>query len=292
MKQIDPHTFSIPKALVGWMRAAIWIFAAFVLFFAALPFLPDQGPHRNAIATSALSLVGMALFGILGWYSYRSLRQLPMAAVSVDNDGLWPAHIPKDRALVRWDRVHSVREHPFMQRLDLLDMGGNVLVKLEYQLSEFGKLRVLIADKLPRSQDTAAPSVFRKKPAYHLINICALLCFLMLGLYVGKTRLLIGYGGALLIVLGGLREYLTTVTRIAFDREFVAIGYPVRTRTFRREEIGEILVGEQYRWGGQHSVVTILVKDGREAIRLNALGVGGTELYQRLRQWAGGGTHV
>lgn len=139
--------FAVAPSVVGWLRFSAWgcvmlavLNTSAILFYAGPEWPPKLAGH--------VLLAGISIFlAALAWGAFRQLGQIRFSAIAVDADGLWPAHLPKDRHLVRWEGVKGMRERPFLQRLDLLDASGNVLLKLEYQLVGFDLLRAVVAQR-------------------------------------------------------------------------------------------------------------------------------------------------
>ena len=165
----DIRTFEVDRSFAALSKWAPWLLIAFVLLFVALPFLPNGDRPSNNFGTIGLSVFGVIFFGVLGWYGFRIAKQLPQCSVSVDRDGLWLAHLSKERSLIRWEDVHSTREHMYLQRLDLLDKKGHVLIKVEYQLSGFETLRALLLEKISLPTQLAGSGRFAKRP--HLSRV-------------------------------------------------------------------------------------------------------------------------
>lgn len=147
----QPEEFVIRRDFAWIMRICTCSFTLMVLFCLAVPFLPDSSDpdvlNRSSrfVSTCIMSCIGVLLFGSLAWYCYHVLRCLPFYAVMADDDGVWPAHLPKEEALVRWQDIAGVWDRPFMGRVDLLNEHGDVLLKLEQQLVGLEKLRIFVA---------------------------------------------------------------------------------------------------------------------------------------------------
>lgn len=54
----------------------------------------------------------------------------------------------KKHDLVSWKNIDRIKECIYLQCLDFLDSDGQKLIRVEYQLKEFKKLRSLINDKV------------------------------------------------------------------------------------------------------------------------------------------------
>ena len=281
----DVKTVAIDRTFATLSKVAPWVLAAFVLFFVALPFLPNGGHPRNPAGVIVLSLFGVCFFGFLAWAGFRIAKRLPYCTVSIDKDGLWPAHASKATALVRWDQVHSTKEHPYLQRLDVMDASGMVLIKLEYQLSQFDSIRALLLEKVPRPVRSMAPVTYAKTIIYHACYVVGLTGFSLLGWYVGMSNPLLGYGGMAILVGLILYEYLTSVSRVVILPDRLQIGYPLRAREFPRARVEAARIGDFYNQGVRHPEVGLFIHGEKKPIRLRGLGTDALNLQQTLHQW-------
>jgi hypothetical protein len=279
------QTFVIEESFCRLSKAAVWICVGFVMLAVALPFLPDDDRSSNPNALYVVSVVGTAFFGILGLCGFRIAQQLPFYSIALDNEGLWPAHVPRDIGLVRWERIHSVKERPHLQRLDLLDASGTVLIKLEYQLSDFETLRELLVQRTKRPGSYVFhPSQLAKSPLYHVLTIGSLVGFSLLGFYVARTSPLLGYGGVGVTVALILHEYLTTVSRLVVTKECLELTYPLHRRRIGSKAIADIRMGDLFVKGSRLPEVGIVVHGERKPIRLRGLGMSCFALHQMLTE--------
>ena len=281
----DAETFAINRSFAVLSKGAAWLLSAFVVLFVALPFLLYGDRPPEPIGIMALSVFGTCFFGGLGWYGFRIVKRLPYCAVSVDDEGLWPAHLSRDTALIRWNRVHWARERPFLQRLDLLDANGEVLMKLEYQLSGFEALRARVVENAQPPAPPAFPATYAKPLAWHVFHIACIAGFSLLGWYVGEEDPLLGYGGMAFVVALIVREYLATVSRLTLLRDRLRIAFPLRTRELARTQLQSAQIGDLFNQGSRFPEVGLYVRDERKPIRLRSLGVDAVTLQQTLERW-------
>jgi hypothetical protein len=273
----------IDPAFVRITKASVWVFGALLLLSASLPFFPpSRAEHMRALY--GLSIAGTALFALFGWQSFRTARRLPLCAITVDGDGLWLAHLNKEAGLITWDDIESIRERVFLQRMDLLDGIGRLVLTVEYQLVGFEMIRSLVADRARLSSRPAAdPEAFGKPRGYHVFHIVFPAGFALLGLYVASTRPLAGYGGTVLVVALGLYAYFTTVSRVTIFRDHLEIGYPLHSRIIPRGEVRDVRLADLIDQGVRHSEVDIVVGEDKR-IRLRSLGISSPELYRVLKR--------
>lgn len=278
-------TFEIDRRHAVLYKWASWGLIAFAVLFIALPFLPDEQATPDPMGTFGLSLVGVIFFGTLGGYGLWTVKRLPHCAVAIDDEGIWPAHLPKATALVRWENIHSTRERMTQQRLDLLGANGRPLLKLEYQLADFEALRAQVSARIRPSPTLTVPATYAKPSIYHAINLASVAGFSLLGGYVGLTSPLLGYGGMGLLVALILHEYFTTVSRIDLLHDRLRLGYPFLTRELLPEKLETVRIGDVFHKGTRHPVVELSIRGARKPIRLNSLGLDALHLQTTLEHW-------
>lgn len=161
-------------------------------FFVTFPFIPGESHSRNLNAIYILSIIGASFFGLLSWYGFNIIKRLTFSSVTIDTDGIWPSHKEKKEALVRWQAITNIKERPIMQRLELMGSKGTTLLRIEYQLSKFDKLRAQLIERINIKKYQYLPMSFSKKRGYHLFYFSCGLGFAWLGWYVGQDNPLFG----------------------------------------------------------------------------------------------------
>jgi hypothetical protein len=259
-----------------------------VALFVALPFIPDGKGSPPSPLLFGLVVPGGLLFGVLAWKSFQVVKQLPYSSIAADDEGLWRAHLAREDALIPWARVRSTKEHHYQQRLDLLDEQGKVLVGLEYQLSDFEALRALVAEKLRPAGEPATGTVFAKGTTYHVFNIGSLIAFSALGVYVGGSNALLGYGMVGLVVLFCGYEYMTTIHRLRILSDRLELTYPLRTVDILRVEVEAVEIGDVFNRGFRQPVAGVLARGRKKPIPIADLGVDAMKLHHSLVRWKDG----
>jgi hypothetical protein len=203
--------------------------------------------------------------------------------VTIDVDGLWPAHSCKENGFVPWHAICGFKERQILQRFELLGSDGTTLMRLEYQLSGFETLRSLVIEKTAKHQLPNLPAEYSKPFLYHVFEIVGAAGFALLGVYLANAKALLGYmamGGVVLI----MREYLTTIYRLVVYLDRIEIHYPFRTRRVSLAEVTAVKMGDTFNGGSRRSHVEIFVVKSRKHILLKNLGVQSASLYQVLSQ--------
>lgn len=124
-----------------------WCFAFFVVFGLAVPLLPGERQPADVALERRLAITSVLLFGTLTWVSWRIVKQLPDAAVSIDSQGIWKSAYPRELTFVAWNDVVRLRQRAYFRRLELLSGSGTVLLKLEYQLHDFERLCQIVVER-------------------------------------------------------------------------------------------------------------------------------------------------
>lgn len=89
----------------------------------SLPFIPDEKTLHPAVEYG-LPAGGALFFGVLAWWTTWTIGAAPSWSVTIDDDGLWWANSSKERGLVPWASIVTVRERLYRERLDLVDERG------------------------------------------------------------------------------------------------------------------------------------------------------------------------
>jgi hypothetical protein len=280
--------FVIDRSFAVLSRWAPWAFIAFALLSVALPFLPDENRPSGRAGIIGLSVFGGLFFGLLAWYGFRTAKNLPQCSVSVDEDGIWPTHQTKEQSLIQWRDVHSTKERAYLQRLDLLDTNGNVLMKIEYQLTGFEMLRALLVEKVSSPPQSIASNSFRRRSSYHLFNIGGIAGFSALGIYSGSFNPILGYGVMAILVALIVHEYVTTVSGLDVLSDRLRFTFPLKALEVFRAEVEAVRIGDTFNQGARHPEVGVFVRGKSKPFRLAGMGIGAVPLHQILAQWKDG----
>lgn len=274
----------------GFMRwvilASPWIFAALVVLGLSLPLLPDEGRPRNEDFQLGFSIFMATFFGVLAVLSWRMVRELPYAAVSVDSHGIWRSVEDPSTSLVRWIDISRIRERPYLQRIELLDRSGRRLLKLEYQLQGFERLRNIVLERSSLAPIRAELGhTFAKGFSYHAFNVAALVGFVALGLYVWRTNALLATAVLLVVVGLGAREYLTTAHKVQLLPNEVLITWPLKKLALSRMDVVALDVSDVIVNHARHPQVLLVHKRSEKPVALQGLGASAVELKLALESW-------
>ncbi|WP_160153568.1 hypothetical protein [Microbulbifer sp. ALW1] len=278
--------FKIDRKHITLMKGCLVVFIAFLALGFSLPFLSgeNEGNQNSTLITTAMCTVVFGFFSILTW---RTLKRLPFANVAADDDGIWLIHIGKDKGLIAWEKIHRVKERPYMQRLDLLGTDNQELLRVEYQILEFEVLREVLNERAGEQNIDLDRSSFSKGPLYHLFYMACVIGFTTLGLYVGKDGSpILSYGAISVLVVFIIYEYLATTTGVQVTTNSIIVAYPFTTRKVLFTDIDDIVIADEYHKGNRIPEVWIIAKNAKNPFRLKQLGADSNLVYKTLKRAA------
>jgi len=278
--------FKLDKKYITLMRGCLVVFIAFLALGFALPFLPDgnKGNPNGTLMTVVMCTVVFGFFSILTW---RTLKKLPFADIATDEDGIWYIHIGKDKGLITWDKIHRVKERPYMQRLDLLDSNNQELLRAEYQLLGFELLRNALNEKAGAENTEPDQSKFSKGSLYHLFYLACVIGFSALGFYVGEGgNTLLGYCAMSVLVVFIIYEYLVTATGIQITSNGFLVVYPFTKRSIPFVDIEDVIISDVFNKGNRIPEVLVITKNAKKPFKLKQLGADSNVIYKALRKAA------
>lgn len=283
MEEKELQIFEIDPSFKKITVIGSWISLFFPILFIALPFLPDDNPPKNPNGMYIFSTIGAALFTVISWHLFRLKRILPDCSVSIDSDGIWSTHKKKERSLVKWQQISNIVERPILQRLDVIVRDGTPVLRIEYQLSNFDRLRSLLLERINIRQYQCLPISFSKTTKYHLFYLFCMICFTSLGWYVGQQKPLFGYGGTAFILVMICYEYFVTACSLKLDHHGLTIKYPVSSRNIRYKDIVSIKLADTFVKGARHPEVLVLFNNIKKPLKLKGLGIDAVHLYKTLK---------
>jgi hypothetical protein len=281
--------FDLDRNVRRMILFSFWVFVFFILLSISLPFTPNNGRPMNPVFVVWLSFFGTAFFGILACYSWRFIRDLPYTSVSLDEHGIWQSAKSRDTALVPWSNIVKIKERPYLQRLELLGRSGQVLSKIEYQLSDFKRLRDIVIERSALVQVRMPHrDVFSKGFAHHLFYGVLLIGFTSLCIYIWPTQPVLSAVGFPFIVGPLAWEYLTTVHTVKLLSTELAISWPLRKLVIDRSEVISLYLSDISVNHSLHPQVLLKHTKSRKPIALRGIGVAAIELKQAINLWKSG----
>lgn len=276
--------FKLNKKYITLMKVCLVIFIAFLALGFSLPFLPDEN-GGNPQGTLMITIMCTVLFGAFSILTWRTLKKLSFADVAADEDGVWYLHIGKDKGLIPWDKIHTVKERLYMQRLDLLDIDNQELIRVEYQLLGFEILREILNDRAGAQNKNLDQTSFSKGPFYHLFHLAGVIGFSALGFYVGKNGdTLLGYGAMSVLVILIIYEYMATATGVQITGKIINVVYPFTNKNIPFKEIQDVVLADEFDKGNRIPEVWIITKNAKKPIKLKQLGADFNLVYKTLKR--------
>jgi hypothetical protein len=269
-----------------WSLKALHIASLIMMFLMfALPFFPSEDGNNHA----GRIVVPIFLAFLSGGYSLRvwlTLRNLPFIDLVTDNEGIWHKHLGKEQGLIPWEHISGIKERPYLQRLDLIDSSGKLLLKVEYRLLRFEALRSTIFENMDKNGPVYSRKEFKKGFLYHAYQISVALFFSIFGIFLGVNgHALVGFGGMGLMIAFIIYEYATTAYGVRINPNSFSILYPIVNRNIDYSDISEMGVvdefDEAYRRLPEVWVVTLKSK---KPFKLKKLGVESNILLSALQR--------
>lgn len=285
MTSSSKFTFRVPPRNIAAMKASLFSLLALTGLSFALPFIPTPEPQDAPRGMILVAAIGVVIFGGLALATYRGLKRLPRSAISLDTEGLWYAHLKRDRALIPWDRVHTVSEGGFTQALKLYDQDGTRLMRVEYQLNGFEKLRDILYDHVSEQLPALEfPSTYSKNRGYHLLYGTALAILILACL----TAALLGgsmLGAIILAIVTAMLafDYLWSAYSLTVHEQHLEIHYPLSTHRLTYTNIDSVDMTGSFHRGYRQPEIRIIAKSGEPPHKLKRLGIDTNVLYRLLK---------
>ena len=106
----------------------------------------------------------------------------------------------KDDALIPWSEVAKIKEHKFLQYLDVLDANAKSLIQIDYLLSDFEILWRWLLEEVERNHNETLPIRFNAGRIHHIVYGVILTGVAAAGLYLANADPL--SGGVLITYIG------------------------------------------------------------------------------------------
>lgn len=281
---IPRQTIQLNPRFLWACRTATWCYIAFSIFSIAIPFLvtPDVITAEQKQLLHVIyeaSVFGALLFAFMSWMSSIFNKHVLYQSVTIDNDGLWPAHKCKEDALVRWDDIAEVKERHYWQCLDLIGRDGKTLLKLTYELSGFEALRALAMETVFTRRAVINETItYSRTWLFHAAVGTLVTLFTFLAVVCSRQHPITALIATPFLVWFIFTEYLTSAYKIAIRSDGLDIHFPTLTRSYTYDQIECVYVDDEYLKGYRHPEVGILIKGCDKPFRIRRLGVDAEEI--------------
>jgi hypothetical protein len=282
----DIEQFDLNPNLRRMIHFSFWVFIFAALLSLYLPIAARDGRPHNPIFIAMLAMFGTAFFGILAYYCWRFIKELPYTSVSLDEHGIWKTAQQRSATLVLWANIADLRERPYLQRLDLLDNSGQLLLKIEYQLVNFERVRNLLAERSAlTAEKSSCVQTFSKTSFHHVFTLANVICFTILCIYLWPIKPLLS-GITFLIVVGAIGwEYFTTAFKIELRANQLVIYKPLQKLSLNRSEIISLDFSDLLKNHARYPQVLIVHKKSEKPLVLRGLNVSAFQLKNALDAW-------
>jgi hypothetical protein len=272
--------FSSFKWSMRFCAVASWPFVLLILY---LPFSTERGADPRVVV--GVTIVLLIFFGGIALYATKIAIDIPDYAISCDSVGIWKSRA--DRwSLVRWSEIKRLRERPVLQRLDLLDGSDRVLLKLEYQLFRFEKLRENVLERAKLEElNLAESNVFAKSPAFHAMIMLAFVIVLTLLTFAFLVSPFLAFVVFLFTVLIPRTEYLNILCKVEIQPDVVILGYPLKRVELKREEILDVHMRDYLYRGSRSPAIVLQFTRSTKPVVISNLVTDTTTLFRAIEAW-------
>jgi hypothetical protein len=276
---IPSQTITLNPKFVWAVRSGAWCYIVFSLLSIAFPFIvtppvitPEQKFYLHIVYEA--SVFTALIFAFMSWTNFHISRRIPFQAVTIDNEGLWPAHRSKDESLVRWDQIADVKERHYRQRLDLIGHDGKVLFKLRYELDDFESLRALAMETVFTQRSAIRRSITYSRGWLHhaavgvIVATYALLAMLLSGDHPVTALIATPF-----LCWFIFYDYLTCAHKLIIRKDGIDIVFPTLTRSYAWNRVETVYMVDHFLKGYRHPEVGIMIKGCDKPFRIRRLGV-------------------
>ncbi|NKF48997.1 hypothetical protein G3R49_00210 [Shewanella sp. WXL01] len=212
------------------------------------------------------------------------MKAIPYQAVSIDDDGIWYSYLGKAKGLVHWDKICRMKERNLNQRLELQDINGNELIKLEHQLVGFELIRIVLHDKVNLLEAGHSQSTFSKNLSFHVLHWGAVVLAILVGYYLVQAgKPIMGVSSMVIICAFIGYEYLSSATSVSVTNTGFAVGYPFRQQHILFSDVTDIALGNSAINGRPVTTVWIITTNRKKPHELRHLDVDMNLVFQVLR---------
>jgi hypothetical protein len=277
-------------AMPWWGRAGAWLAAAagiavLVAAYAAPYLVPGSFDALYLAFPASIPAGLLALFGVRTALRMRERFSAGAAGLSVLGPG-------GASTLVRWEDVASVRQRPWLQRLEVADRSGRT-VFLEYQLTDFDRLAATVAGHAavrgPGGATRLGSGAERDDTARHRSHFHAGRARWALPALVPVVVLasIAVFGGVLFVAwalaIGLMGGWLVGWSEIRLEDGALVVHRPFRTRRIPSASLAAVELIMEEDGHHQRPEIAVLLDSG-EVMAFSGVREGELQLYAALRR--------
>lgn len=278
--------FELDRKYLILMKACLGICLGGIVLVISLSLILNNSSEKNTSGQTFLGIILCSLlFGGCAFFAYHIIKKLPYVNIKIDDDGLWYSHLPKEQSCVSWKAINQIKERVYLQCLDLFDLHGKHLLRIEYQLNRFEDLRGLLCEAIIKNrQHVSLPITFSKSMWYHVLYVCSIIGSFCLGwgIVISNGPWLLSVG-MLIAVLGILYEYQTEVYQVTLSEKGITMMFPFTNVTINWNNILSSKLVDIFYNGWRRPEVWVSTLNRRYPFKLKQLEVGSIELYVVLQ---------
>jgi hypothetical protein len=262
------------------MLGATLVFVTAALLSASLPFFPDL---RGRWSTLILAVFGLVFFTPLAWLAFDAWTRRH-ERILTDEVEIRVVSPGGHSQAITWVDVVEARERPLLQRLELHGARGPKVLRLEYQLEGFLRLRQIIRDRALQLRTRHRQlREFHRVRYLSLVGMAGALLFLWLTWYGWQADqfsvVLTGLGFTILSAFSAVREQ----QRVILGTRSVTLRWPLWAREVPYTTVRDVtLQNVSDAHGNLIATVFIHRRDGKP-LRVTHIREGTMVLFDALR---------
>lgn len=261
----------------------IIFFGLFLLFTLLLPLFSIG--KTNFISISIITLIISCFWGFWFTLSLKALKRLPYSSIAIDDDGIWFSHLSKEKDLIPWREISAIKEHSFLQCLELLSSDKRRLIRIEYQVQDFEELRTIIVNKTLKPVSCNCKKLYSKPITYHIEQLLVIpLSILVVFIFIILTKVNIII---ILTILGIISipvfsEYSSICYKVILRDSSIGFFYPFKSFFIDYSDITTIEITDRFHQMQRYPQVSI-ISNVNKPIFLSNLGVDANILYSAIK---------
>ena len=274
--------------MIPGCKTGVWLGIFFACLFFLVPFIWDYfaikyGGEKSSLFSIILITPLSLLFLFLSWLAFHISKLLPYRSIAIDDDGIWPAHSDKEDGFIPWDDITSIQDRILMQRLDLRNDEGIILIKLDYLLEEFDHLRSIVTNKIRIQSELPELPVTCNKTFKTCFGIVLVLLIIFISwesiFLLGLWFQILSIGLCIVLV----HEFFVTILKVIIDKDHLIIKYPLITRKYKYSQIESVQItntGERFFRGTKAPEVELKIKESNKPHKLKGFKIKANKLHQ------------
>lgn len=275
--------YKIKKSYAGLMWFMLFISGLFVVFGISIPYLEGETYTRTTIIVPAICTF---IFIIPFVFIIKTIISMSKFTIVTDDDGLWYKYQTKNNGLIPWENICSIKERSLKQCLELYDSNKKKMIRIEYQLEGFNQIRDVVVSKLSKNIKDSLPREFKKEAIYKILNNVSCLLFIALAVYLYREAgIIYGVMGFIFGCYLIFHSLLISISKVTIDINCLYIHSPLRKRVIGFNEIKNISYKSEKYKGNDIHFVSLKLKHGRKAIKLNGLDIEPNVMFLSLKKY-------